>query len=252
MPRLSTLSNPTGLKDLDKKLVSVSIYDLGTEITYSLNRLDISDISFPFDTRVIVVARRGSSELRTDHGLATSWDKGFVDISELGIDGVWIFRILLVAPDSPKLLGAIENVRPDGLGSSESFIGLEPADLGNVPWEFVVLEQDGRAVIRFNQNLFTNSASAEADMHFACFVYPEAVRQLAHWHTINSGALDEPRWESFKACLGLLGVTDEPDSDDSEDIKSKWCREVVAAFCNRFRTVDKLRERLQKEVSYED
>lgn len=242
MPRLSTLSNPTGLKDLDKKLVSISIYDLGTEITYSLNRLDVTDLSFPFDTRVIVVARRGSSELRTDHGLLTSCDKSFIDITELGVDGVWMFRVLLVAPGSPKLLAAIENVRPDGLGSSESFIGLEPADLGNVPWEFFVIEQDGRAVIRFNKNLYSNAASAEADIHFACFVYPEAVRQLAHWHTINPGALSESHWGAFKACLGLLGVTDEPDIDDSEDNKSEWCREVVAAFCNRFRTVDQLRE----------
>lgn len=242
MARLSTLSNPTGLIEIDKKNVNISIQDLGSEVTYSLTRLDLSDTSIPIDTHVIVVARRGSSELRTDHGLINSINSGFVDVSELGTDGVWVFRVLFVSAGSPKLLAAIENVRPDGLGNSESFIGLEPADLGNVPWDFMVVEQDGRGIIRFNKNLYVNAASAEADLHFACFVYPEAVRQLAYWHTLNPGSLSESHWESFKACLGMLGVNDEPDADDSEDRKFEWCREVVAAFCDRFRTVDQLRE----------
>lgn len=242
MPRLTTLSNPTGLKDLEKKRVGICIVDQGANVTYSLIRLDVSDVSLPSETRVVVIARRGNSELRTDHGLAIDWNKGFIDVSELSPDGVWTFRILFVAPGSPKLLAAVENVRPDGLGNSESFIALEPADLGSVPWELLVLEQDGRAVIRFNRNVFSNPASAEADLHFACLVYPEAVRQLAHWHTRDPGTLSEPHWEAFKACLTLLGVTEEPEADDSDDEKEKWCRAVVAAFCERFRTAEQLAE----------
>lgn len=242
MPRLSTLSNPTGVKDLDKKRIGIVIDDQGSSATYSLIRLDITDAGLPPEARVVVIARRGSSELRTDHGLAVDWNKGFVDVSELGADGVWTFRILFVASSSPKLLAAVENLRPDGLGNSESFIALEPADLGNVPWDLLVLEQDGRAVIRFNRDVYANAALAEADMHFACLVYPEAIRQLAHWHTRDPATLGEPHWESFKACLTMLGITEEPESESSDDEKAKWCGGVVAAFCERFRTAEQLRE----------
>jgi hypothetical protein len=111
-----------------------------------------------------------------------------------------------------------------------------------VPWELVVLEQDGRAVIRFNKDVYPNAATAEADKYFACLVYPEAVRQLAQWHARDPGTLSEPHWEAFKACITLLGITEEPEDGNSEGENEKWCRDVVAAFCERFRTAEQLRE----------
>jgi len=243
MPRLSTLSNPTGLKDLEKNRVSIVVDDQGAKAAYSLIRLDVADASLPAMAHVVVVARRGNSEMRVDHGQVTCWDKSFIDVSEMGVDGVWTFRILFALPDSPKLLASIENIRPNGLGNSESLIALEPAsDLGNVPWELVVLEQDGRAVIRFNRDVYQTAALAEADGYFACLVIPEAVRQLALWHTRDPATLAEPHWEPFKNWLSLHGITDEPQVDQSQDEKEKWCREVVSAFCERHRIAETLRE----------
>jgi hypothetical protein len=241
MTRLSTLSNPTGLKDLDRKLVGIVIDDRGATPAYSLIRLDLADVSLPPQTHVVVIARRGNAEIRVDHGAVTDWNKGFVDASELGTDGVWIFRVLLVLPNSPKLLAAIENVRPQGLGNSESLIALEPADLGHVPWEFIVLELDGRGVIRFNREVYANSSAAEADAKFACLVFPEAIRQLAAWHTQHVGALAEAHWEPFKAWLTMHGITDEPLDDDSPEEMDRWCRSVVSEFCARNRFADVLR-----------
>lgn len=241
MPRLSTLSNPTGLKDLDKKLVGIVIDDQGATPAYSLVRLDLSDVALPAQAHVVVIARKGNAELRVDHGVVTNWNKGFIDASELGTDGVWIFRVLIILPGSPQLLAAIENVRPEGLGNSESLIALEPAELGHVPWEFVVLELDGRGVIRFNREVYANSGAAEADARFACLVFPEAIRQLAAWHTQNVGALAESHWEPFKSWLTMHGITVDPLEDDSSEEKDKWCRSVVSAFCARNRFADVLR-----------
>jgi hypothetical protein len=241
MPRLSTLSNPTGLKDVDKKRVGIVIDDKGPTPSYSLIRLDLDELSIPAQSRIIVVARRGSSELRVDHGTVTDWNKAYIDASELGSDGIWSFRVLLVPPESSRLIAAAENVRPDGLGNSESLIALEPADLGHVPWEFVVLELDGRGVIRFNRDVYPTSGAAEADTKFACLVFPEAIRQLAAWHCQNLSALAEPHWEPFKSWLTMHGITDEPMDDDSPDERDKWCRAVVSAFCARNRFSDVLR-----------
>jgi len=241
MPRLSTLSNPTGLKDLDRKLVGIVIDDRGESSAYSLVRLDLSEVTLPHEAHVVVIARRGNAEIRVDHGEVTDWDKGFVDTTELGTDGVWNFRVLIVLPDSPKLIAAIENVRPEGLGNSESLIALEPADLGHVPWELIVLELEGRGVIRFNRVVYATAAAAEADTRFACLVFPEAIRHLAAWHTQHVGALAEAHWEPFKSWLTMHGITDEPMEDDSHEEKDKWIRSVVAAFCARNRFADVLR-----------
>lgn len=242
MTRLSTLSNPTGLKDLDKKIVEIVVDDRVAAASYSLVRLDLTGVELPPQSHVIVISRKGNSELRFDHGPITDWNKGFIDASELGSDGVWMFRVLVVAPGSAKLLAAIENIRPQGLGDSESLIALEPADdLGHVPWEFKVLELDGRGVIRFNRQVYANAGAVEADTRFACLVFPEAIRQLATWHTQNDGALAEAQWEPLKAWLTMHGITEEPMESDSIEEKDGWCRAVVSAFCARNRFSDVLR-----------
>lgn len=251
MPRLSTLSNPTGLIDLEKQRIGIVIDDQPSRKSYSLSRLDVAEVVLPHNAKVIVIARRGNSELRVDHGPVSDWNRSFVDASELGTDGTWSFRVLLVTPESPKLLAAAENIRPDGLGDSESLIGLESADLGQVPWELLILEQDGRAVIKFSRELYGNAAEAEADRRFACLVFPEAVRQLAFWHTQHPGALSDLHWEPLKNWLAQHGITDEPEEDHPFEEKQEWCRKVVVAFSERFRGVDQLKNDKVKEVARE-
>lgn len=248
MPRLSRLSNPTGLVDIEKQRVSIVLDDQGTRASYSLTRLDLSGLDLAGDCSAVVVARRGNAELRTIHGPVSDWEKGYVDLTDLGTDGTWSFRLLLVQGASPKLVASAENIRPTGLGDSDSLIGLEPAELGQVPWELLVLEQDGRAVIRFNRDLYQSTAAAEADKHFACLVLPEAVRQLARWHVQYPGRLSDAHWEPFKSWLAMHGVTDEPDDDTSQDEGDEWCKSVVAAFCDRFRGV----EALAKNIGWGD
>jgi hypothetical protein len=243
MPRLSTLSNPTGLVELDRKRIGLVLDDKGSAECYSLVRLDLSELTLPAHANVIVIARRGNAELRTDHGPASDWDKGLIDISEVGSDGAWKFRVLLVQAGVPKLVAAAENIRPDGLGDSESLIGLESAELGQLPWKLLVLEQEGRAVIRFNRDIYLSAAAAEADHHFACLVFPEAVRQLAEWHTRQEPtAIADPQWEPFRAWLALHGISEDPPDEGADEAKRDWCNAVASAFSSRHRVADRLRE----------
>ncbi len=233
MPRLSTLSNPTGLIDLDKSRVRILVDDQGAKAAYSVLSLNLADASISPTARMIVIAARGNSEVRSDHGIVADWNKGFVDISEMGAEGAWTFRVLFIENGSPRLIAAIENVRPEGLGNSESLIALEAADLGEVPWEMVILEQDGRGVIRFNRNIYATSALAEADYFFSCLVIPEAVRQLASYLMRDPGRLDEAQWEPFRRWLAIHEITEWPEDAEPIELAEDWCREVVAAFCRR-------------------
>jgi hypothetical protein len=241
MPRLSTLSNPTGLVDIEKNRVTIVVDEAGKGLSFSLARLDLSNLTLPSPLHVVVIARRGNSEERVELGSVSTWDKRFRALTELGEDGTWAFRVLLVQPGSAMLAAAAENVRPDGQGDSSSFIALEPADLGQRPWEVRLLELEGRAVILFSKDIYQSAGEAEADKFFVNLILPEAIRRLAEWIAANAAVLEDPVWEPFKTWLSLHGITEEPNSESAEDQLS-WCNDVVDAFCNRFEFASQLRE----------
>lgn len=241
MPRLSSLSNPTGLIDLEKQRVSILIDESSKRLTFSLVRLDVAGLPLTGDLKVVVIARRGNAEERVDLGSLSNWDKSFIHLTELGDERTWSFRVLLVKPNSAMLAAVAENIRPDGQGDSSSFIALEPADLGQRPWEIVILEQEGRAVLYFNKEIYHSSGEAEADKFFLGMILPETVRQLAAWITQNAGALLDSHWEPFRNWLELHGINEEPDQY-SPEAQIDWCSSVVNAFCERFQFVSMLSE----------
>lgn len=241
MPRLSRLSNPTGIVDIEKHRISITVDDQGSRPCYALTGLDVDKFSLRPDLRVIVIARRDKSELRTDHGPLCDWSKAFVDLSTLATEGTWVFRLLLVDALTRRILAVAENVRPNGLGQSESIIGLEPADdLGQVPWELRVEDGLGRALVRFNRAIYPSAAAVEADKYFTSLVLPEAVRALAKWHVANENAIADEHWEPFANWLAMLGVSIENNFDGDPEAADAWCREIVMKFCDRFRSVDVL------------
>lgn len=239
MPRLSTLSNPTGLVELDQLRIGIALDEGGTRPAFSLVKLDLSELSLPSPLSVVVIARRGNSEERVALGSVSEWNRGYQELTEIGSDGSWEFRVLLVQPCSPKLIAVAERVRPEGQGDSSSFIGLEPADLGQRPWEIVINESEGRAVIRFNNDIYISPGAAEADSFFMGMILPEAIRRVAEFVSATPGVLEEA-WLPFKHWLALHGITDEP--GDSDDQKNEWCGQVVTTFCDRFGFATKLKD----------
>lgn len=252
MPRLSTLSNPTGLIDLDKKRLDIQIDTTGNHLAFSLVRLDVADLGMPGSTQVVVIARRGNTEERIEVGSIVSWNKGFHPLTELGEDGSLVFRVLLASPNSPKLIAAAEHIRPSGHGDSESFIALEPAALEELPWEVEVHDQEGRATIRFNREIFQSSAEAESNAFFMNLILPEAIRAMARSVAANPGVLAQAEWQPFKAWLAVHGVTDEPEDDGTPEEQEQWCKQVAHAFCQRFAFTSKLKELRLKDQDHED
>lgn len=241
MPRLSTLSNPTGIIELDKQRVTLVLDEGPGQLAFSLARLELSGVDLPGLPNVVVIVSRGNTEERQELGPLSSWDKGLRPLTDIADEGTWRFRVLLVDSTSARLVAAAENVRPEGHGQSSSFVALEAADLGQRPWEIQVIELEGRAVIRFNKDVYRSPADAEADKFFMSMILPEAVRSVAAWVARQPAVLEEPAWLPFAQWLALHGVSTERDTD-SEEKQAEWCDEVVRAFCDRFRFADQLRE----------
>lgn len=240
MKRLSALSNPTGLVELEQLRIGIMLEEGGKVPAFSLFRLELSDLSLPSPLNVVVVARRGNSEERVELGSVSDWKKSYQDLPEIASDGSWEFRVLLVQPGSPKIVAAAERIRPEGRGDSSSFIGLEPAELGQRPWEIVIDELAGRAVIRFNKEIYISPGAAEADFFFVGMILPEAVRRVAEFVSVDAGMMEEEAWEPFRNWLALLGIVDGP--GETEDKKTEWCGQVVAAFCDRFEFANRIKE----------
>lgn len=241
MPRLSTLSNPTGLIELDKSRISVLIDEANDLRACSLAALDVSNLSLPHGLHVILIGSRGNSEERIDLGPLTNWNRSFVRLAEIGDDGPWMFRVLLIHPGESKLVAAAEGVRPSGQDDADSFIALEPAELGQLPWEVYVLEQEGRAVIRFNKEIYLSSGEASSDASFIALVLPEAIRRVAEQVCKEPSCLEDESWSAFRLWLMLHGIEDEIDEDSTEEEKSEWCGAVVKAFCDRFEFANSLK-----------
>lgn len=247
MQRLSTLSNPTGIIDLERQRISIALDESNERRAFSLAQLDLKDLDLPSPLNIVVVVRRGSTEERIELGPVSDWKKGFQALTEIGEDGSWAFRVLLVQPQSPKLIAVAENVRPEGQGDSSSFIALEPADLGQRPWEIELLEQEGRAVIRFHKDIYSSAGAAEADRFFMGMILPEAVRRVAELIAGEPALLEEDSWKPFKSWLVVHGVANEPDPDN-EAQQSEWCAEVVGAFAERFEFANQLRDLKNKDA----
>lgn len=238
MPRLSTLSNPTGLVDIDRNRISILVDEGSKQLAFSLARLDLEGLNLQGGLHVVVIARRGNSEERLELGPIAGWDKSYKKLSDIADEGTWAFRLLLIVPGSSKLVGAAENIRPAGQGDSSSFIALEAADLGQRPWDIYIEESDGRAVIRFNKSIYMSPGEADADKFFINMILPEAIRRVAEWVANQPACLEEPCWEPFKNWLLQHGITHDPEDGYEDD----WCSEVVHAFCDRFEFAAQLQE----------
>ena len=131
-------------------------------------------------------------------------------------------------------------------------IGLEPAELEELPWEIEVHEQEGRATIRFNKDIFQSSAEAESNAFFMNLILPEAIRAMARSVAKGPGMLAQDEWAPFKTWLAVHGVIDEPDDDSSPEEQEQWCKQVAQAFCQRFAFTTKLKELRLKDQGNED
>jgi hypothetical protein len=108
------------------------------------------------------------------------------------------------------------------------------------------LEQDGRAVIRFNREIYRSPAEADADTFFVSMLLHEAVRRLARHIAANPACLLEEPWKPVQEWFSSLRIGDVPD-DDNESAQAEWCASVVEAFCDRFEFANRLRDLRRKE-----
>lgn len=245
MGRLSARSNPTGLNELDRSRIGISISDAGGRRTFTLDRLDLSGTGLAGALKVVVVARAGNTNVRYEMGTVEAPVREPRSIDSLDRSQPLRFRVLMHDKDSPILVASIENLRPRDDSQSESLLPMEPADLGERLWKLVINE-DG-PVLQFNSMVFPSAAGAENYLPFGTLVLPEALRQVMEWIASEPGCLDDDDdpWSAWGRWLDAIGA-ERPPADDDDELRADWCNRVVDRFCARFRFASGLQAELLK------
>jgi hypothetical protein len=233
MGRLSTRSNPTGLREIEKRRVDIQVSMIEGRRYFNLFKLDLSALKVDLDDRVICVARAGKTSQRFDIGTVAAWKRESLPLDDLDQSELLRFRILVHPHGNPKISASAENLRPLDESQSESLLPMEPAELGQLLWRLEINE-DG-PVLKFNSSVFPSASGVENYLPFAALVLPEAVRNVIDKIADEPAILDDDAevlsaWGPWIDSLGL----DRPSSDTDKDEKQEWCARVVEAFCNRY------------------
>lgn len=242
MGRLSARSNPTGLLEIERSRVKISVSDAGGERGFSLDRLDLEGKRLANDLQLVIVARAGSTSHRFPMGTTGSPDRGRKALADLDASHPLHFRLLVHARDNPRLVASLENIRAHDDANGESLLPMVPADLGERLWKLVIT--DAGPELQFNSVVFPNAMGAEGYVPFMALVLPEALHQVMMHLVADPGVLDDQAdpWHGWQAWLEALGA--EPPPVDDEDAAQVWCDEVVGLFCNR----NMIASRLGKEL----
>jgi hypothetical protein len=246
MARLSARSNPTGLKEIDRSRVSISVSESAGRRSFILERLDLKDTGLADNLRVVVLARAGNTNMRHEMGATYSLAHESRSLDGLDRSQPLRFRILLHGENDPKLTASIENLRPRDDAQSESLLPMEPAELGQRIWKLVINE-DG-PVLQFNSVVFPSAAGAENFVPFGALVLPEALRQVMEWIAGDPGCLvdeGDPR-SSWAGWLDAVGAERPPEDGDDNEAVTAWCNQVVDRFCGRFGFATQLQADLLK------
>jgi hypothetical protein len=245
MGRLSARSNPTGLKEVDRNRVTISVTEMAGRRTFMLDRLDLTATGLANDLKVVMIARAGNTNVRHEMGTVSDLSHECKSLDGLDRSQPLRFRVLLHEPSNPKLAASIENLRARDDSQSESLLPMEPADLGERLWK-LVLNEDG-PILQFNSTVFPSAAGAENYIPFGAMVLPEALRQVMGKIAEEPGCLedgDDP-WSIWGTWLDAMGV-ERPPVDGDDEMKEAWCNQVVDRFCGRFGFASKLRDELLK------
>jgi hypothetical protein len=245
MSRLSTRSNPTGLLEIDKKRINISVDEVEGRRHFILRKLDLTELKLAEDLVLVCMARCGKTSQRVDMGTVGSWRRESIPLEGLDKSGRLEFRILVHAADSPKLIASAESLRLLEEGQSESLIPMEPAALGELLWRLDINE--GGPVLKYNSDVFQSAAVAENYLPFVALVLPEVFRQILRKIAEDYGKCLDDEGDPLSGWSGWLEANSagRPSGNEDEEVDYEWCDNVVRIFCERFRFAGQMKEMLK-------
>ena len=239
MGQITRTTNPTGLRQIDRKHFVVRVRDDGLEgRVFWLDGFDHAAAKLDPTVQLGCIAHAGSTEEYFDLGQVSDFSKNHFSLRGLATDKPLKFRFIFNAPGESLLIGYTDGVRAlDEAGRlGNSLVDIEPASLHGIAWRVILPEGTGageKANVLVERLLFPTAVSAANHPWFGVLVMPEVMRQIAMAIAENPSALDDSEswtapWADFIVALGVeLPVEFESDDDAA---RLDWANDVVSRF----------------------
>lgn len=242
MKRLSGSSNPTNIKEISKNKVFLSISESDGKRWFALEKLDLSDLGLPHDSKVICTARAGKTSRRFELGTISSFSRKPSLLEGIDESSVLRFRLLIRNDQNAVLLATAEGINPVDVDEQlgESLLPMTGVDLGQLVWKLELDASTGPTLL-FNNKVFPNAAGANNFSPFVSLVIPEALKQVlkdlsGHVEDLSDESSWRYNWGQWIDNMGLP----RPLGDD-EDENAQWVDESLTVFCDQFIFSDHLK-----------
>lgn len=239
MGQITRTTNPTGLKQIDKKHFVVRVRnDVSDGRVFWLDSFDYGAAKLDPSVQLGCIAHAGSTEEYFDLGPLSDFKKTPTSIRTIATDKPLKFRFIFNRPGESLLVGYTDGVRAlDEAGNlGSSLVDIEPADLHGIAWKLVLPEGTGageKPNVLVERSLFPTAVSAANHPWFGVLVMPEVMRQVAMAIAKDPSALEDSEtwiapWADFIAALGVNPPIEFEDDDISA--QQAWADEVVTKF----------------------
>lgn len=239
MGQITRTTNPTGLKQIDKKHFVVRVNDDGRDgRVFWLDQFDHVAANLDPAVQLGCVAHAGSTEEYFDLGSVSIFNKTPLSLRGLATDKPLKFRFIFNNPDESLLVGYTDGVRAlDEAGKlGSSLVDIEPTNLHGIAWKLTLPEGTGageKPNVQVEKSLFPTAASAASHPWFGVLVMPEVMRQIAMAIAENPSALEDSEswiasWADFIAALGVEPPAEFGEYDALAQLA--WADEVVSKF----------------------
>lgn len=237
MGQITRTTNPTGLKQIDKKLFVVRVRDADSDgRVFWLDSFDYAMAGLDPSLEVGCIAHAGSTEEYFELGPLSDFTKSEFSLRSIAADKPLKFRFIFNKPSEALLVGYADGVRAfDEAGNlGSSLVDIEPADLRGAPWKLVLPEGTGageKPNVLVERLLFPTAVSAANHPWFGVLVMPEVMRQIAMAIAEEPEALTDfeswiAPWAEFIIALGI----NLPLEVDDISVQRDWADEVVRKF----------------------
>lgn len=237
MKQISRTTNPTGLRNVDRKCFLLRSSDACQGRVFWLERFDYKAAGIGPQALMSCVASAGSTEQYFRLGTAGDPVRAPLSIVELARDKPLRFRFSFHMPGETRLVGFADGIKPvDEAGQlGGSLVDIEPCDLGGVVWSISMPEATHGAgekpCVQVERTIFPTAQAAVSHPWFVALVMPEVMRRVAVLVAKDQGCLDNDGvwlsdWAEFFMEL------DVGPSPPEEDEVLDWAEHVACRFAS--------------------
>jgi hypothetical protein len=237
MGQITRTTNPTDLRQIDKRHFIVRVSDEGSRGRYFwIEKFDYVAAKLNPTIQFACIAHAGSTEEYVALGAVSGITQDRHSIKALATDKPLKFRFIFHRTGESLLVAYADGVRAldesGNLGSS--LVDIEPTSLGGIAWTLVLpqgMQSDEKPNVLVEKELFPTAISAVNHPWFGVLVMPEVMRQIALAIAADANALEDADswiypWASFIKALGV----EAPVAEADDDARLDWAASVVQKF----------------------